>query len=88
VNRGPAVADGAAVQEWACNSTSTSMMWAHLLSGAPDGSVVIFNARASRLRSTFMAMGMASGSTEDNVPAQLFSGSATTSMEFVYNRVT
>jgi Ricin-type beta-trefoil lectin domain-like len=79
--------DGAAVQEWACNSTSTSMMWAHLPSGAPDGSDVIFNAHASRIRSDFMALGMASGSTEDNVPAQLFSGHATTSMEFTYNRV-
>jgi hypothetical protein len=79
--------DGAAVQEWACNSTSTTMMWAHVPSGAPDGSDVIFNARASDNRSTFMALGMASGSTEDNVPAQLFSGNATTSMEFTYNRV-
>jgi len=66
--------DGAAVQEWTCNSTSTSMMWGHLLSGAPDGSNVLMNVRASRLRSLFMLLGIASGSTEDNAPAQLFNG--------------
>ncbi len=31
--------DGAAVQEWACDSTSTSMMWAHLPSGAPTAAM-------------------------------------------------
>jgi len=77
--------DGAAVQEWACNSTNTSMMWAALQT--PDGSYVLVNARATRARSDYMYLGMASGSTEDNVPAQLFSGSISASMEFVYNRV-
>jgi ricin-type beta-trefoil lectin protein len=81
--------DGAAVQEWTCNSTSTTMMWAHLLSGAPDGSDVIFNARASRNRGTFMLLGIASGSTEDNAPAELFNGPrvSPTSEDWTFNQI-
>lgn len=84
-DRDGAHSDGAAVQEWTCNSTNTSMMWAALQT--PDGNNVLVNARATRARSNYMYVGMASGSTEDNVPAQLFSGDFTTSMEFTYNRI-
>jgi hypothetical protein len=64
--------DGAAVQEWACNATSTTMMWGNdiFISGSISG---IINLRASNKRAPDnIGLEVASGSTADNVPVQLF----------------
>jgi hypothetical protein len=61
------------VQQWACNTTSTTMMWGTDLFSGPGGISGIINLRASNKRSPdTVGLEVASGSTEDNVPVQLF----------------
>jgi hypothetical protein len=78
--------NGATVQQWACNTTSTTMMWGSFATA--DGSNLIANARASFSRAELITLEVAGGSGEDNVPVQLFSvpGQPPTAQEWVYNR--
>ena len=71
-DRDGVTSDGATVQQWACNTTSTTMMWGDNYFLNHDGTTLI-NLRASNKRNpTLMALEVASGSTADNVPLQLF----------------
>jgi hypothetical protein len=69
-DRNGATNNGAIVQEWACNTTSTTMQWG----GFSDsrGQNLIANLRASFSRAELMTLEVVSGSTEENVPVQLF----------------
>jgi hypothetical protein len=71
-DRDGVTSDGATVQQWACNTTSTTMIWGDDFFLDRDGTRLL-NLRASNKRSPGrMALEVASGSTEENVPLQLF----------------
>jgi hypothetical protein len=78
--------DGAAVQQWACNTTSTTMQWGAF----PDlnGNHVIANVRASNKRSHLIVLGVEGESVFEDAPVQLFeAGQPPPSREWVYQQV-
>jgi hypothetical protein len=71
-DRDGVASDGAAVQQWACNNTSTTMVWTNIGDYDQLGRFAIVNLRASNKRSpNLISLEVASGSTADNVPVQL-----------------
>jgi hypothetical protein len=78
--------DGATVQEWACNTTSTTMQWGGF--NDVNGNNLIANVRASNNRGDLISLRVAAGSTADNVPVQLFGvpSSVPAAQEWVYNQ--
>jgi hypothetical protein len=78
--------NGAVVQLWACNTTSTTMKWGSFATA--DGRSLIANARASFSRAELMTLEVVSGSTEENVPVQLFNAPTPPPLaqEWVYDR--
>ena len=64
--------NGATVQQWACNTTSTTMQWASWAIRSDSINLLIANRRAMLNRDTFVTLEVASGSTADNAPVQLF----------------
>lgn len=79
--------NGAAVQEWACNTTSTTMQWGGF--NDVNGNQLIANVRASNNRGDLITLEVASGSTADNVPVQLFNvpNSPPAAQEWTYQQV-
>jgi hypothetical protein len=78
--------DGATVQEWECNTTSTTMQWGGF--SDVNGNNLIANVRASNNRGDLISLRVASWSTADNVPVQLFGvpSSVPAAQEWVYNQ--
>ena len=66
--------DGATVQEWACNTTSTTMQWGGFLSS--DGSNLVANVRASNNRGSLITLEIPAGSRADQTPVLLFADTA------------
>ena len=64
--------DGATVQEWACNTTSTTMQWGDL--NLPNGNDEIDNLRASHNRNAPIGLEVPTGSVADDVPVLLYTG--------------
>ena len=62
--------DGATVQQWECNNTSTTMIWGTW--GDITTAFPIINLRASNKAHHFMVLEVASRSNEVDVPLQLF----------------
>jgi hypothetical protein len=79
--------DGATTQEWECNTTSTTMQWGGF--NDVNGRNLIANVRASNNRGTLMTLEVASGSTANEVPVQLFSvpNSPPAAQEWTYQQV-
>jgi hypothetical protein len=80
--------NGATVQQWACNNNGTTMQWGGFeVAGRPDQSVIC-NVRASSNRQVQVALVVASGSTADNVPIQLYNvpNPPPAAQEWVYNQ--
>jgi hypothetical protein len=80
--------DGAAVQEWTCNTTSTTMQWGGF--NDVNGNNLIANVRASNNRDDLITLEVASGSTANEVPVQLFAEDASpppAAQEWTYNQV-
>ena len=87
-DRDGVTSDGATVQQWACNTTSSTMQWGSWLS--TKNNQLIVNRRASLDRDAFIGLGIPSGSHEDNVPALLYElapDPTPASLQWVYNRV-
>jgi Ricin-type beta-trefoil lectin domain-like len=61
--------DGATVQEWTCNTTSTTMQWGSW--GLVDGNYIV-NLRATNNNDTLTGMGVSGGSFADEALVQLF----------------
>jgi hypothetical protein len=81
--------NGATVQQWACNTTSTTMQWASWAIRSDSINLLIANRRAMLNRDTFVTLEVASGSTADNAPVQLFDipGDPPAAQRWVYNPV-